>query len=188
MTRAELEHAIRAACDVADEREVFIFGSQSILGSHPDAPAALLRSIEVDVCPVHRADRIDAIDGNLGELSIFHDTHGFYVHGLSIEAATLPPGWRSRAIKVQSANTRDCIGWCLSASDLAVSKLVAFRDKDREFVRAMLAARLTTARALIRAIRTLGDRTVDHDRMVRWITATSGELTTQPRARRIKRR
>lgn len=46
MTREELEHAIRAACDVAGDTEVWVFGSQSILGQHPEAPEALRFSVE----------------------------------------------------------------------------------------------------------------------------------------------
>jgi hypothetical protein len=38
MTRLELEHAIRASCDVAGDDEVYVFGSQAILGQYPDAP------------------------------------------------------------------------------------------------------------------------------------------------------
>jgi hypothetical protein len=40
MTRDQLEHAIRAACDVADDNELLIFGSQSILGglAHDQLP------------------------------------------------------------------------------------------------------------------------------------------------------
>jgi hypothetical protein len=89
MTRGELEHAIRAACDVADETELWVFGSQAILGEFPDAPGALRQSVEVDVSPKNRPENTDLIDGALGELSLFHRTHGFYVHGLSLDAATL---------------------------------------------------------------------------------------------------
>jgi mRNA-degrading endonuclease RelE of RelBE toxin-antitoxin system len=81
MTREQLEHAIRAACEVAEDSELWIFGSQSILGRYPDAPAELRTSIELDVQPKNRPDKIDVIDGLLGELSLFHQTHGFYVHG-----------------------------------------------------------------------------------------------------------
>lgn len=77
MTRQQSEHAIRAACDVAEDSELLVFGSQAILGEYPDAPAALRASIEVEIQPVNRTDRIDAIDGVLGELSQFHATHGF---------------------------------------------------------------------------------------------------------------
>lgn len=82
MTREELEHAIRAACDAAGDTEVWVFGSQSILGQHPEAAEALRFSMEVDVDPKNRPDKVDAIDGALGEGSRFHQTHGFYVHGV----------------------------------------------------------------------------------------------------------
>jgi hypothetical protein len=58
----------------------------------PNAPASLRASIEVDVQPKNRPETVDAIDGALGELSMFHQTHGFYVHGISIESAMLPEG------------------------------------------------------------------------------------------------
>ena len=83
MTRDQLEHAIRAACDVAEDSEVWVFGSQAILGEFPDAPEALRASIEVDMQPKNRPDAADAIDGALGELSPFHEANGFYVHMLS---------------------------------------------------------------------------------------------------------
>jgi len=48
-------------------------------------------SIEVDLSPVDKTYMTDRIDGMLGELSQFHRTHGFYVHGLSIEEAAILP-------------------------------------------------------------------------------------------------
>ncbi len=82
MTRHQLEHAIRAACDVAEDTELLIFGSQAILGEHPNAPERLRASIEVDVQPLNRPSAVDLIDGALGELSLFHQTYGFYVQNL----------------------------------------------------------------------------------------------------------
>jgi hypothetical protein len=35
MTRDQLEHAIRAACDVSNDTELWIFGSQALLGEYP---------------------------------------------------------------------------------------------------------------------------------------------------------
>ena len=68
MTREQLEHAIRAACDVANDTELLVFGSQSILGEHPDAPNDLKASVEVDLQPRNKPDAIDRVDGALGEL------------------------------------------------------------------------------------------------------------------------
>ncbi|MEP7248047.1 MAG: DUF6036 family nucleotidyltransferase [Gammaproteobacteria bacterium] len=155
MTRAELEHAIRAACDVSGDDEVYVFGSQAILGQYPDAPEALRQSAEADIAPVTAIDMADFIDAQLGELSPFHDAHGFYVHGLSIEAAVLPDRWRERAIAVRNENTRNTTGWCVEAHDLAASKLVAFRQKDKDFVRVLILEKLIEPGALLGRLRRL---------------------------------
>jgi hypothetical protein len=158
VTRAELEHAIRAACDVSGDDELYVFGSQAILGQYPDAPDALRQSAEADVAPVHAVDMADLIDAQLGELSPFHDAFGFYVHGLSIDAAVLPSGWQKRANAIRNDNTRNKTGWCVEAHDLAASKLVAFREKDRDFVRVLLVENLIKPATLRRRLRALPDR------------------------------
>jgi hypothetical protein len=149
VTRSELEHAIRAACNVARDTEVYVFGSQAILGQFPDAPASLCQSAEADIAPVHAVDMVDVIDANLGELSAFHDAFGFYVHGVPITAAVLPMGWERRAIPVRNENTNGLTGWCVEAHDLAASKLVAFRHKDRDFVRVLIGEELVKPRRLL---------------------------------------
>lgn len=177
MTREQLEHAIRAACDVAGDTEVWVFGSQSVLGQHPGAPGALRRSEEADITPKNRPERTDLVDGALGQDSLFHRTHGFYVHGVPIgEAATLPDGWQRRAIPVRNPNTRDCTGWCLEAHDLAISKLAAFRDKDREFVRLMLRENLVDGALLaerLKGLRLAPDRAAI---CREWLAGTRREL------------
>mgnify|MGYP000111894827 CR=1 FL=1 len=149
MTRSELEHAIRAACDVAQDTEVYVFGSQAILGQYPYAPAALRQSAEADIAPVHAVDMADVIDANLGELSSFHQAYGYYVHGVGVDTAVLPTGWKRRAIRVRNENTNQYTGWCVEAHDLAASKLVAWREKDRDFVRVLLAEELVNGRRLL---------------------------------------
>ncbi|MCL2680103.1 MAG: hypothetical protein FWF11_01300 [Coriobacteriia bacterium] len=135
----QLEHAIRAACDVADDTELLIFGSQAILGTYPQAPEALRASIEVDIQPKNKPEMTDCIDGTLGDGSLFHLAHGFYVHGISIEAAALPGGWDKRMIVVShSIGTRGNKGHCLEVHDLAASKLAAYREKDLQFVALLL--------------------------------------------------
>jgi len=115
-------------------------------------------SAEVDVAPVHKESRTIDMNANLCELSPFHQAYGFYVHGVSIEAAVLPSGWERRAKKVSNANTGWKTGLCVEAHDLAVSKLVAFRPKDLDFVRALLIEELVSARKLLMRIGRLTDR------------------------------
>lgn len=176
VTRDQLEHAIRAACDIAND-DVHVFGSQAILGQFPDAPAGLRQSVEVDVSPVRRLDRTDAIDGAIGELSLFHETHGFYVHGVPIEeAAKLPEGWKDRVIEVRDdVRTLGRSGFCLEVHDLAASKLAAFRDKDRDFVRVLLIERLLDAKTLLARLRGLPVEEGVKARMALWVDRTMAE-------------
>lgn len=177
MTRDQLEHAIRAACDVAEDTELIIFGSQAILGEHPDAPAALRASIEVDVQPVNNPEAVDRIDGALGELSQFHATHGFYVHGVSLESATLPRGWRARTVAVSDQRwTRGHTGHCLEAHDLAASKLFAFRPKDRDFVRVLLVEELVDPDVLKDRVDLLPIEDERRMSLIRWIERTVSEI------------
>ena len=178
MTREQLEHAIRAACEVSDDTEIWIFGSQAILGEFPNAPKDLRASIEVDVQPKNRPDNVDLIDGALGELSLFHQTHGFYVHGLPIEeAASLPPGWQDRTKPIKDEiSTRGKTGWCMEAHDLAASKLVAFREKDRDFVRVLLTEKMIVAETLIKRIRMLQIDEQLQQHLLRWVHKTIEEL------------
>ena len=50
MRREQLEHAIRAACQIIGHHEVIVVGSQSILGTYSEdqLPPAATMSIEVD--------------------------------------------------------------------------------------------------------------------------------------------
>ena len=177
MNRSQLEHAIRAACDVADDDALIVFGSQAILGEHPDAPAELRASIEVDIQPINKPEAVDRIDGALGELSQFHQTFGFYVHGVPVETATLPSGWEDRTITVaDEVGTRGNTGHCIEAHDLAASKLVAFREKDRDFVRTLLIEDLVSEAVLLDRIEHLDIAGDSRRRLRAWVETTAAEL------------
>jgi len=136
--RCELEHVLRAAGALADELVLVVVGSQAILGAWPDAPADLTVSLEVDLYPEAAPEKSILIDGSIGEKSMFHETFGYYAHGVGPETATLPTGWRQRAVVVENENTRGVRGLCLGLADLAISKLAAGRPKDLDFVRGMM--------------------------------------------------
>lgn len=138
MNRHQLEHVIRAAAGNANTRDIVVIGSQAILGTHPDAPAELRQSMEADVFPRDAPELSIVIDGAMGELSLFHETFGYYAHGVDETTAVLPPGWKERLVRVENENTMGARGWCLDVHDLAVSKLAASREKDLEYVKALV--------------------------------------------------
>lgn len=142
MKRSDLEHIIRAAGAIANDQEIVIVGSQAILGPFPDPPPLLVRSIEADVFPLHHPERAEVIDGAIGEGSAFHQSFGYYAQGVDESTATLPAGWRDRLVRVSNANTNGFSGLCLEVHDLAVSKYVAGREKDREFTHELAKRRM----------------------------------------------
>ncbi len=169
MKRNELEHIIRAAAAITDQYEIMIVGSQSILGAVPNAPEALLMSMEADVYPLHQPDLADLIDGAIGELSPFEERFGYYAQGVGPETAVLPQGWETRVVKIQNQNTDLKIGYCLEPHDLAASKLAAGREKDWEFVRTMLLHQLITADVLAHRLRDLPITHEHQTRLLGWL-------------------
>lgn len=138
MRRSELEHVIRACGEIAGDDEFIIIGSQSILGQFPNAPAKFLMSMETDIYPKNSPELAEKIDGAIGEGSHFHAAHGYYAQGVGPDTATLPQGWRDRLLPVKNDNTNGKTGFCLEVHDLGISKLLANRPKDREFVSALV--------------------------------------------------
>ena len=177
MRRDQLEHAIRAACNVSNDSALWIFGSQAVLGEFPNAPASLRASIEVDIQPVNRPEAVDDIDGSLGEMSPFHQTHGFYVHGISIESVILPYGWEQRTIPVSDPiSTSGKTGFCIEVHDLAASKLAAYREKDKEFVRGLLIENMIDHLTLAERVSSLDIEEQLRERLLLWLDITVEEL------------
>lgn len=165
MRRDQLEHAIRTACQIIEHREIIVVGSQAILGTfrEEDLPPQATMSVEIDVLPIadnnEETERLaDIIEGVAGELSPFEELHGFSIDGVDLTTAILPDGWRDRLVKVQNRNTAapsgkpQFTGWCLSAEDVCVAKLCALREKDRNFVGALLDSGLVDAADIVKLL------------------------------------
>jgi hypothetical protein len=155
VTREQLEHLVRAAADIADDDEIVVIGSQAILGQFPDAPVSMRISTEADLFPLHHPERAEVIDGSIGELSPFHDTFGYYAHGVSATTAHLPQGWKERLVVIQNANTRGAKGLCLEIHDLLAAKAIAGREKDIAFLADAARHHLADAETLRRRLATV---------------------------------
>ena len=62
MTRSQLEHLISASGTIADDDDIIVIGSQSILGQFPCAPAELLVPRNADVYPRRHPERAELIE------------------------------------------------------------------------------------------------------------------------------
>lgn len=155
MNREHLEHAIRTACQIIQHDEVIVVGSQAILGTfdEDELPAEATMSREVDILPIADTNEeiarlADVIEGAAGEWSPFEEQHGFGIDGVDLTTVMLPDGWRTRLVRVQNENTAapsgvpQFTGWCLDPHDLCAAKLCAGREKDINFVTALLEVQL----------------------------------------------
>lgn len=134
MKRSELEHVLRAAAAIAQENSFVVVGSQAILMAFPHAPQELCVSREIDLYPALHPEKADLIDGAIGAMSSFDQTFGYHADGVGPETAVMPSDWHARE---QLYYIGDVTVICPEVHDLAVSKCVAGRDKDADFVRSL---------------------------------------------------
>jgi hypothetical protein len=148
MNQEELAHILRSAAQIAGDNDILIIGSQAILGSfsEDELPDEACVSIEADVAffDDQGEDKSDMVDGAIGEGSMFHTTHGIYGQGVSVETAVLPAGWRTRLVPFVRSDALPSRALCLDPHDLVISKLVAGREKDFIFTRALVGAGLVS--------------------------------------------
>lgn len=185
MRRDQLGHAIRTACQIIQHSEVIVVGSQAILGTYDEdeLPAAATMSIGVDILPIadsneETARLADLIEGVAGEFSSFEQLHGFSIDGVDLDTTVLPDRWRDRLVKVQNANTAApageprFTGWCLDKEDLCVAKLCAFREKDRNFVAALLDVGLVDDGVIAARVSRVPDKHLPAtERALSWLTS-----------------
>ena len=135
MKRSQVEHVLRAAAAITQELSFVVVGSQAILLAFPDAPQELLVSRELDLYPALNPAKADLIDGAIGAMSSFDETFGYHADGVGPETAVMPPDWETRS---QLFYVGEVTAICPEVHDLAVSKCVAAREKDADFIRILL--------------------------------------------------
>ncbi len=153
MKRSELEHIIRASGEIANDDEIIVIGSQAILGEFPNAPVRLLLSMEADIYPKNDPEKAYKVDGAIGEGSSFHELHGYYAQGVGNKTAILPEDWESRLVAVNNENTHGVTGYCLEVHDLSISKMIAMRTKDLEFVQELVRHEMIAKNMMLRRLK-----------------------------------
>ncbi|MFU8894313.1 MAG: DUF6036 family nucleotidyltransferase [Luteolibacter sp.] len=136
MTLAALQHLLRSASALADDRKFLVLGSASLLASFPElgeADAMLATTYDADLCP-EPFDELTGVmlDEALGENRAYFRRHGYHADILRDSILdTLPTGWRERLVAIP-----DCpAASALEANDLAAVKLLVGRPKDLSLVR-----------------------------------------------------
>lgn len=134
MKKHQLDHILRAAGGITGKKQFVIVGSQALHGKYPNLADDIVMSAEVDLFAPRQPDARELLN-EIGVDSQFHVTHGFYADPVDEGTAVLPKGWKGRLVNLPAGDTAGVRGLCLEPHDLAISKYVAGRDKDRVFTR-----------------------------------------------------
>lgn len=139
MTLESLQHLLRAASALAEDRSFLVLGSASLLASFPELGgenAPLASTFDADLCP----EPFDELTGTmleqaLGANQAYYRLYGYHADVLRDSIfETLPDGWRERLVAVPGIATARA----LDPHDLAAVKLLVARSKDLSLLRNLL--------------------------------------------------
>ena len=138
MNRQQLVELARTVTSSVPLKRLVIAGSQAFYGASGTHPDIVIQSIEADVLLTgedfsHR----QAIEDGFGMASQYLARTGVFAHPVGRGTITVPPGWAERLVPFGREDGLLNV-WTLEIHDLAATKLMAGRDKDFEFLGALL--------------------------------------------------
>ena len=137
-----LDRLLSAARERTGHSAFVVVGSLAILGilRQRTIPERMLLSRDVDCYTRDDPGRIFELQDELGEGSAFDQAHGYFLDPVSPNLPTLPDGWEQRLLEIVLPSGVHV--HFLDPNDAAVSKYARGDVRDREWLRAGLAAGL----------------------------------------------
>lgn len=115
-----------------------IVGSQSLYGVTDAVPESVKRSIECDFLILTGGpDAFKTVSREIGLFSPFQQQTGYHADPIGLATVVLPTGWQERLVPLTD-EAGGLHAHCLEVHDTCVSKLIAGRDKDFEFIKELL--------------------------------------------------
>lgn len=143
MTLPALQHLLRCAQALAEDRHMLVLGSASLLASHPElgeSEGILTTTFDADICP-EPFDELTGrmLDEALGENRAYYERQGYHADILRDSIfETFPRGWRERLVPVPGIENAHA----LDPHDLAAVKLLVGRPKDLALLETLHASHL----------------------------------------------
>lgn len=142
MLRSDLIKLINDFREVSGDDLPVIVGSQSFHAFTDHMPEIARKSVECDfMLSSSNFSKRPHIDLSLGIQSPYRVENGFFADALGLASVTLPDGWRDRLVPY-SDDSGMPIALCADRHDVAVSKFIAGREKDLEFLTSAFASEL----------------------------------------------
>jgi len=138
MKRSGIDHILRAAAEVTKQSRFVLVGSAAVIVRSKHIPLDMTETAEADLYAPDAADvefASELIDGSIGQGSQFHSQFGYYGDGVSPTTAKMPEDWQERAIEYQGNECPGVIAIVPEQNDIALAKLVAWREKDQKWLK-----------------------------------------------------
>ncbi|MBO0903942.1 DUF6036 family nucleotidyltransferase [Jiella sonneratiae] len=129
-----MDHILRAAAEITGHKLFVLVGSAAVAVGRKNVPATMMITPEIDIYAPGAEDSeaiSDLIESNIGRDSAFHKTHGYFADGVSPQTATMPLGWETRTTEYEGSGCPGVLVIVPDVNDIALAKLVAWREKDR---------------------------------------------------------
>jgi hypothetical protein len=181
MNMKKLAHVLRAIGSVTEEKKLVVIGSTSVLLNAKNIPAEMLMSQEVDAFAPDTKDEEmfhDLVDGSLGAGSMFYRTFGYYGDGVSSKTARMPTDWQSRARQVAVAGVEGIQILVPDINDIALSKMIAWREKDQDWLKAGVRSLILKPRAMRERIAMLPPVETQQSEILRRMDSVAAYATT----------
>lgn len=150
MKKWQLLDLIRRVHELTNINEPVIVGSHCLFAVTDQIPPVVDRSVEADfLVAQHGIEVRDKVGDELGITSGFYEAHGYYADPLGLATVVLVPGWETR-LQPLADETGTIVARCLELHDVAVSKLMAGRDKDFVFLDALWESQLISLPTLMK--------------------------------------
>lgn len=134
MRKLDLFKLIQKVNEISSEEKPIIVGSQAIHAIAEELSEIAQKSIECDFLFTFGKSEIRAkINKKLGVFSKFQLEHGFYADALGLATVVLPTNWQERLQPLFDERNKT-VAYCVEIHDIAVSKFIAGRDKDFQFL------------------------------------------------------
>ena len=134
MRKSDLFELIRKISEISADEKPIIVGSQAVHAVTKNLPEIAQKSIECDfLFTGGKSETRAEINKQLGVFSRFQVEHGFYADALGLATVVLPNGWRERLQPIVD-ESGESIAYAAEIHDVAVSKLIAGREKDFHFL------------------------------------------------------
>lgn len=135
MRKSNLFELIREIKVIASDDMPIVVGLQAVHLVTSFPPDIVQQSVECDfLFTSGKSETRIKVNKKLGIFSPFQLEHGFYADALGLATVILPTGWQERLQSFKDENG-ETVALVVEIHDIAVSKLIAGREKDFLFLK-----------------------------------------------------